>query len=743
MAGTVSANDAEGSRLRLPNLAPQWSLGSSAFAALACVIVAMLVATHQPSLRITWHTDGAPGLIARVNADHAPLQSGERVRAVRQPGGEPEMLDGALILEDPDIYSAYTDYNRFLLRQARVVNVLQGPRVELIRTAGDAVTVASHAGRPFAQLPHTFWIYNLSGMACLLIAAGTWSYRRGDVAAGCFALSGIGFFGGMLCLSIYATRELALDASLFRTLSAANHLFMLLFTYSLLALFCVFPRRLCKSTRPVMAAVYAAAALVFLNETLQWYEVPGHAFYVHTFLVPYLLGVLLIVAQWRRAERRPVERAALRWLIMAVFVSLAAVIAVLIVPPIYGAPVAFSIPFATIVVLVMFCGFAFGIARYRLFDLDRWWVAAWAGFFGLLLLFGLDVLLVQALNIGPPTALALALLAVGWLYFPLRYWCWTKLVEPQQRHLEDYLPRLIDSLFAARAAGGALSRGWQALLQDLFEPLKIDACSMHLSAVVIDRHGLVLRSPTPSGDDTVELIAKRRGTRLFQAEDVKLVEAILQIARQFARLRHAEETAADEERRRIMRALHDDVSPRLLTLLHRSGSQAEASVVRAALASLKEAIFTLEHREEVALEAALGDWRAEIRERLEGLPIHLTWTRSHQTAGEVLLPWQYVNCGSCLREAVTNVLKHSGAKALAIDFAVQGRELVMTVSDDGPTCGMARLDAESGGEGMRNMRTRAHDLGGSIEWTIGGVAHGRGENGVTVRLTFPLAARPP
>lgn len=349
--------------LWLADLTPKLAVGLVAFVALLYVAAAAVLATRQPSLGIAWSAGGVQGLIARSDRRETSLQPGHHVRALREPGGTAELLDGDIILEDPRIHATYADYNRFFARQERVANVLKQPRVELMRTAGDAVTVESRTQRPLRELPYVFWIYNSSGTACLLIGAGVWSYRRGDVAAECFALAGLGFFGAMLCLSVYATREMALEPQLFHVLSAANHLFMLLFTYSLLALLWYFPRRLGNVRRRTMAAVYAGAALVWLNDTQQWYEVPGHAFYVLTFVVPFLLGAPLLVAQWRHARRRPLDRGALQWHAIAVFATLAAVTMVLAVAPIHVPAIPLSIPTAALLVLAMFCVVALGMTR--------------------------------------------------------------------------------------------------------------------------------------------------------------------------------------------------------------------------------------------------------------------------------------------------------------------------------------------------------------------------------------------
>lgn len=66
------------------------------------------------------------------------------------------------------------------------------------------------------------------------------------------------------------------------------------------------------------------------------------------------------------------------------------------------------------------------------------------------------------------------------------------------------------------------------------------------------------------------------------------------------------------------------------------------------------------------------------------------------------------------KEAISNALKHSGAKELVLSAEIQGRTLEMSLADDGSGFDP---DAASSGNGLRNMRERVRKLGGEIEIT--------------------------
>jgi ligand-binding sensor domain-containing protein/signal transduction histidine kinase len=85
-----------------------------------------------------------------------------------------------------------------------------------------------------------------------------------------------------------------------------------------------------------------------------------------------------------------------------------------------------------------------------------------------------------------------------------------------------------------------------------------------------------------------------------------------------------------------------------------------------------------------------------------------------------------------LKEAFTNVLKHSGATEVWLRLALQQQEVCVTVEDNGRGFDFEKLKA--GGNGLGNMRSRLEECGGRMELTS---LPGKG---TTIRLFFPLPA---
>jgi signal transduction histidine kinase len=65
------------------------------------------------------------------------------------------------------------------------------------------------------------------------------------------------------------------------------------------------------------------------------------------------------------------------------------------------------------------------------------------------------------------------------------------------------------------------------------------------------------------------------------------------------------------------------------------------------------------------------------------------------------------------QEALTNILKHSGAKSVDIALAIDREEVLLRIADDGRGIPASRLSA-AGSHGMASMRHRVRALGGSL-----------------------------
>src|SRR5215213_2877567 len=186
--------------------------------------------------------------------------------------------------------------------------------------------------------------------------------------------------------------------------------------------------------------------------------------------------------------------------------------------------------------------------------------------------------------------------------------------------------------------------------------------------------------------------------------------------------REIEARTQKEERRRIARDLHDVVLQDLagvlqslrLTYLQSEGAgqgldlKEELEALGRATLGLRSAIHDLRGEKEQpfvrSVESLVEQHRNLAPEHRiglvveEGLPNDLP-----KEVGMELL--------RVIREALTNVRRHSGAKSVAVALAVEGSDLLIEVSDDGQG-----FDPEAApGVGLSGMRERAANVDGRLE----------------------------
>jgi signal transduction histidine kinase len=178
--------------------------------------------------------------------------------------------------------------------------------------------------------------------------------------------------------------------------------------------------------------------------------------------------------------------------------------------------------------------------------------------------------------------------------------------------------------------------------------------------------------------------------------------------------------ATESERLRWARELHDETLQGMAALRLLLGCALKAppedatAVIRDAVAQLENDIAALRAiiadlrpaaLDELGLEVAVRTLVARAVART-GAEAHVTFdlTDTHLDADLETVAYRVA------QEALTNVIRHSGAQHLTVDLAVRSGELQVTVTDDG--CGIA--DAPTG-LGLTGMRERAALASGTLE----------------------------
>lgn len=191
------------------------------------------------------------------------------------------------------------------------------------------------------------------------------------------------------------------------------------------------------------------------------------------------------------------------------------------------------------------------------------------------------------------------------------------------------------------------------------------------------------------------------------------------------------EQVTERERKRIAADLHDDLGAKLLTIVHTSDDPRISTLAREALEEMRLSVRGLTGKP-VKLLDALGDWRAEVVSRLSQAGVEGEWTAPTDELPQTLTARAYVQTTRILREAVSNIIKHSGASRCSVRCAIRDGDFQLVIQDNGHGIPMeldGRLDR---GHGMSTMKSRAKQMQGQCL-----VESGPGY-GTVIRLTLPL-----
>jgi signal transduction histidine kinase len=237
----------------------------------------------------------------------------------------------------------------------------------------------------------------------------------------------------------------------------------------------------------------------------------------------------------------------------------------------------------------------------------------------------------------------------------------------------------------------------------------------------------------------VDGFAGRLVTQVRQAED-KLKASFV---REEERARAA---ALALERTRLMRDLHDGLGGQLVSIVALSErGDAGAPIGEAARAALKDLRLVIDSMDDIGgdLMLALGSWRERATTQLRPHDIALDWralTPQGLPVHPELRPWHVIQIVRLLDEALTNAVKHAGARRVTVSIETLGGVSgpgcgCITVEDDGngfalAADGAAAAAGQNAARGLRNMKSRAARCGAELELVSG-------TGGTRVRLKLP------
>jgi two-component system sensor histidine kinase UhpB len=199
--------------------------------------------------------------------------------------------------------------------------------------------------------------------------------------------------------------------------------------------------------------------------------------------------------------------------------------------------------------------------------------------------------------------------------------------------------------------------------------------------------------------------------------------------------------ARSEERRRMMRDMHDGVGGQLVGLLLsvRRGALDNAAVIEGLQSAMDEIRLMIDSTDATgaSLDAMLAVFETRVRPRVQGAGLDFIWRDERKGAAD-LAPATVLQVFRIMQESVTNALKHSGGSK--IEVVIENGEdgsVQIKVSDDGKglsTVPIAAANADQpapgSSHGLGNMGNRAQMIGAELGFISA-------EPGLCIRLILP------
>ena len=227
---------------------------------------------------------------------------------------------------------------------------------------------------------------------------------------------------------------------------------------------------------------------------------------------------------------------------------------------------------------------------------------------------------------------------------------------------------------------------------------------------IVDHQG----APTLLGGVAVDITERRQAEQALYRQQVQLEELTSKLL-----------TAQEQERRRIARDLHDDVSQRLAALVlevasfedHSSIIPAELMqaliTLRQGLEQVSDDVHSLAYRlhpsllEHAGLRPAVEDHIQQVARRT-GLPIRLRIAEI-----PTAVPLDHATClFRVMQESVQNVVKHAQATQASVQLRGSSKGLGLSVMDNGKGFNVDDLSAHEQGLGLSSMEERLRQLQG-------------------------------
>lgn len=690
-------------------------------ALLGCVAVLMLARTlaDTPHIDATWRAGAHERLELASTADPqlAPYQ-GHALAGLVGPGGQVVEVDALTLRRSSRWLIDDAQRERHRQMQAAVASTLEQGTVRLVFAGGESIETTP-SPRGLRSLGAMFWLLCAPALLLYLVAMVV-MLARPTLRNLLYTIATLCQAGNLAMIAVESSMGLALPLPWARWSMTAHVAFDLFAAAAVVHAVALHPRRLPGAGSIGWLVWLAAAGGVGL---LHQGALPAAWWWLQGGVT--LSGLLTIgLLSWSHAiephpfaivMRRFAALAVLAWIVLTVALAWSAQAPLLQQQIGVVGPTLWSVFLGSLLVLLPFLSKSQQVMRE--FSL----LAAIST-----IATALDLLFVAAFSLGQFASLTLALFLSLGLYSGARQWVLNQLRDQHVITTERMFEKLYRIAREVEAHPERTSSLLIQLLRDLFHPMEAEVIDKRCSATRVASSGSTLLIPVPDlphGDATehrtIVIRFAHHGHRLFTNEDARLADRVVEQLRRAVAFDQAVEQGRNEERLRIAQDLHDDIGARLLTLMYKAQSPEMEDYVRHTLQDLKTLTRGLAAPSH-PLSHAVGEWKADLTQRLTAAHIALGWSFSAER-DITLSVVQWSALTRVMRELVSNVIAHSQARRVDIELLLEGEGLTLSITDNG----VGRHPASwAHGLGLGGVRKRVKQLGGEVEWReadLGGI----------------------
>lgn len=523
------------------------------------------------------------------------LKAGDVIRGYIESDGDQVPLHSGLLLTYPGTLLTYSDYNHYIRDLDRLFNAPVNGVLQLLLEDGQRVDVPVLKARDIHQMPG-WWFFRIFRTALVVfLVTGPLAFQRKSPAVRSFALAGMGSAATGFALLPLEGRELMISGWLMHHLYLSIWASELVYGGALLALLWGCPvrlpgYRLVWTIVPVFLVLWIAHVLQLGASMADMQAIPG--------MLAFGFGVLLVTAQWKATLPGTPQRRTVVWFMVFISGGIAWFVALLIVPLLFHRPALADVQLITLSSLFIFVGLSFGIYRDRLFNVDPWMISAWLLFAAAIMTWVIDFLLVWMLDLDSTMSMTASAVIVVVVYLPVRHWLWVSLAVRNRQSDYRLLLRLIDVAMRYDPSSTSVQR-WRSWLQEAFHPLHVEqipSSEIAAGSVRIREGGVALDVGAHQELPALRLRYADVGDRFFTVHDAWLCGLMIRWFVRARTLQESRQQGEHAERARMMRDLHDDVVPPLLSLIYQTQGSPLHPRIRGLMQSLREIILSLDQR---------------------------------------------------------------------------------------------------------------------------------------------------